>query len=121
MFLDIAGSTTLAEQLGEVRVHDLITSFFFDIDRPIAGHDGEVHAYVGDEVIVTWPLSDDTERNARSLRCFFAAQDTMADLAPAHTREFGVAPRLRAGIHAGRSSSASVGTRSGRSPISAIR
>jgi len=80
-----------------------------------------VHAYVGDEVIVTWPLSDDTERNARSLRCFFAAQDTMADLAPAHTREFGVAPRLRAGIHAGRSSSASVGTRSGRSPISAIR
>ena len=121
MFLDIAGSTTLAEQLGEVRVHDLITSFFFDIARPIAGHDGEVHAYVGDEVIVTWPLSDDTERNARSLRCFFAAQDTMADLAPAHTREFGVAPRLRAGIHAGRSSSASVGTRSGRSPISAIR
>ena len=101
MFLDIAGSTTLAEQLGEVRVHDLITSFFFDIDRPIADHDGEVHAYVGDEVIVTWPLSDDTERNARSLRCFFAAQDTMADLAPAYTREFGVAPRFRAGIHAG--------------------
>ena len=101
MFLDIAGSTALAEQLGEVRVYDLITSFFFDIDRPIADHDGEVHAYVGDEVIVTWPLSDDTERNARSLRCFFAAQDTMADLAPAYTREFGVAPRFRAGIHAG--------------------
>jgi adenylate cyclase len=69
MFLDIAGSTTLAEQMGEVRVHDLITRFFFDIDRPIADHDGEVHSYVGDEVIVTWPLSDDTERNARSLRC----------------------------------------------------
>jgi hypothetical protein len=29
MFLDIAGSTALAEQLGELRVHDLITSFFF--------------------------------------------------------------------------------------------
>jgi class 3 adenylate cyclase len=48
-----------------VRVHDLITRFFFDIDRPIADHDGEVHAYVGDEVIVTWPLSDNPQRNAR--------------------------------------------------------
>src|SRR5204863_5740784 len=68
MFLDLADSTALAERLGEVRVHDLITRFFFDIDQPIADHDWEVHAYVGDEVIVTWPLSEDPERNARSLR-----------------------------------------------------
>ena len=101
MFLDIAGSTALAEQLGEVRVHDLITRFFFDIDRPVADHDGEVHAYVGDQVIVTWPLTDDPKRNARSLRCFFAAEERIADLAPAYMREFGVAPQFRAGIHAG--------------------
>jgi class 3 adenylate cyclase len=101
MFLDIADSTALAEQLGELRVHDLITRFFYDIDRPIADHDGEVHAYVGDQVIVTWPLSDDPERNARSLRCFFAAEARMAELAPAYTREFGVVPRFRAGLHAG--------------------
>ena len=51
MFLDIADSTALAERLGEVRVHDLITRFFSDIDQPIAEYHGEVHAYVGDEVI----------------------------------------------------------------------
>jgi adenylate cyclase len=101
MFLDIASSTALAEQLGEVRVHDLITRFFFDIDEPIANQDGEVHAYVGDEVIVTWPLSEDPDRNARSLRCFFAIEEKMADLAPSYAREFGVVPRFRAGIHAG--------------------
>ena len=83
MFLDIAGSTALAERLGELRVHGLITRFFFDIDRPIADHDGEVHSYVGDEVIVTWPLSDDRQRNSQSLRCFFAVEDTMTELAPA--------------------------------------
>jgi hypothetical protein len=43
--------------------------FFFDIDEPIADQDGEVHAYVGDEVIITWPLSEDPDRNDRSLRC----------------------------------------------------
>lgn len=101
MFLDIADSTALAEQLGEVRVHDLITRFFFDIDQPIADLDGEVHAYVGDEVIVSWPLSKDPERNARSLRCFFAIEERMMVLAPSYTQEFDVVPRFRAGIHAG--------------------
>jgi class 3 adenylate cyclase len=101
MFLDIADSTALAEQMGELRVHDLITKFFFDIDQPIADCDGEVLAYVGDELIVTWPLSDDPERNSRSLRCFSDAQDRMAELAPAYVEEFGIAPRFRAGIHAG--------------------
>src|SRR6516162_8001309 len=94
MFLDIAGSTALAEQLGELRVHDLITRFFFDIDRPIADHDGEVHSYVGDEVIVTWPLTNDTQRNAQSLRCFFAVDDRMAELTPVYRGEFGLAPRF---------------------------
>jgi class 3 adenylate cyclase len=101
MFLDIRSSTALAEQMGEVRVHDLVTEFFFDIDQPIVEHGGEVHAYVGDAVIITWRLSDDPEKNARALRCFFAAEDKMAGLAPAYTREFGMVPRFCAGIHAG--------------------
>jgi class 3 adenylate cyclase len=101
MFLDIQSSTALAERMGEVRVHDLITQFFFDIDEPIAEHGGEVHSYVGDAVIVTWPLSRDPTRNARALGCFFAAEDRMAELTPAYTQDFGVAPRFRAGVHAG--------------------
>jgi hypothetical protein len=63
MFLDLADSTPLAEKLGELRVHDLITRFFFDIDEPINDHGGSVLSYVGDEVIVTWPVTDDPARN----------------------------------------------------------
>ncbi len=101
MFLDLAGSTRLAEEMGELRVHDLITRFFFDIDEPIGDHDGAVHAYVGDEVIVTWPVAPDPARNARSLSCFFAIERKMARLAAEYDREFGVVPRFRAGLHAG--------------------
>ena len=101
MFLNLAGSTGLAEQLGEVRLHDLITRFFFDIDAPIADHDGEVHAYVGDQVIVSWPLRADAARNARWLHCFFAAQDRVDALAPSYLQEFGTVPQFRAGAHAG--------------------
>jgi class 3 adenylate cyclase len=101
MFLDIAGSTRLAEEMGELRVHDLITRFFFDIDEPIGDNGGEVNAYVGDEVIVTWPVTGDPERNARCLTCFFAIERKMARLAPEYEREFDVVPSFRAGLHAG--------------------
>jgi adenylate cyclase len=101
MFLDIADSTRLAEDMGELRVHDLITRFFFDIEEPIVDHGGTVHAYVGDEVIVTWPITPDRVRNARSLSCFFAIERKMAQLADNYRREFGVVPRFRAGLHAG--------------------
>ena len=101
MFLDIAESTRLAERMGELRVHDLITRFFFDIDDIIRDHAGRVHAYVGDEVIVTWPLARDPTRNAQCIGCFFAISRKMDGLAGDYRREFGVVPRFRAGLHAG--------------------
>ena len=101
MFLDIGHSTRLAEVMGELRVHDLITRFFFDIDEPISDFGGEVHAYVGDEVIVSWPVSADRSANARGLACFFAIDGKMARLASRYIDEFGVAPTFRAALHAG--------------------
>jgi class 3 adenylate cyclase len=101
MFLDIAGSTRLAEELGELRVHDLITRFFFDIDDPISDHGGSVYAYVGDAVIVLWPLTREPARNARCLACFFAIERKMARLTIDYDREFAVVPRFRAALHAG--------------------
>lgn len=101
MFLDLAHSTRLAESMGEVRVHDLITRFFFDIDEPISDFKGRVHAYVGDEVVVSWPVSDEPARNARCVACFFAIEAKIARLAPDYEAEFGVAPAFRAGLHAG--------------------
>ena len=99
LFLDLAGSTTLAEKMGELRVQDLLTRFFYDIDPAIVGHGGEVHAYVGDEVIVTWPVA--AKPQSSPVDCFFAIQDRVAALAGHYRREFGLVPEFRAGVHAG--------------------
>jgi len=100
LFLDLVGSTTLAESMGELRMHQLLTRFFYDIDEAILAHGGEVHAYVGDEVIVTWRLgAKGSER--RCLDCFFAIQDSIAEKADSYRREFGLIPNFRAGAHAG--------------------
>jgi adenylate cyclase len=101
MFLDLADSTALAERLGELRVHDLITRFFFDIDEPIRAHGGVILSYVGDEVIVTWPATDDPGLDARCLHCFLAIDDRISGLSREYEREFGTVPRFRAGLHAG--------------------
>ena len=100
MFLDLAGSTSLAEAMGELRVQGLLTRFFFDIDGAIVAHGGEVHAYVGDEVIVTWPL-DDRISGGRCIDCFFAIADSIAERADSYRQEFGMVPSFRAGLHAG--------------------
>jgi adenylate cyclase len=100
MFLDLAGSTSLAEAMGELRVQNLLTRFFDDIDAAIVDHDGEVHAYVGDEVIVTWPL-DGRMSDGRCIECFFAITDAIAEKADSYRREFGMVPGFRAGLHAG--------------------
>jgi adenylate cyclase len=100
MFLDLAGSTALAESMGELRMQSLLTRFFFDIDGAIVAHGGEVHAYVGDEVIVTWPL-DDRISGGRCIDCFFAIADSIAERADSYRQEFGMVPSFRAGLHAG--------------------
>ena len=100
LFLDLAGSTSLAEEMGEVRVQDLLTRFFYDIDQAITAHGGEVHAYVGDEVIVTWRVKADKPQS-RYLDCFFAIQDRIAASAGRYRAEFALVPDFRAGMHAG--------------------
>jgi hypothetical protein len=69
-------------------------------DEPIADHGGTVHASVGDEVIVIWPIADNAWQNARAVTCFFASERKMAAFAAEYAAEFGIARSFRAGIHA---------------------
>jgi class 3 adenylate cyclase len=100
LFLDLVGSTSMAEAMGELRVQELLTRFFSDIDEPIVAHGGEVHAYVGDEVIVTW-LVDAGRPARRYLDCVFAIGDRLAQHADHYRKEFGAVPAFRAGMHTG--------------------
>ncbi|MGE0747231.1 MAG: adenylate/guanylate cyclase domain-containing protein [Rhodospirillales bacterium] len=100
LFLDLVGSTALAERLGGLRFMDLLNRLYRDIGAPIIECRGDIHKYVGDEVIVTW-LPDKGLADANCVRCAFAVMDRIALLADAYQRSFGVTPRFRAGIHIG--------------------
>ena len=100
MFLDLVGSTPLAERLGDVGAQSLITRFFFDITEPIIEFNGEIHRYVGDQVVVTWPLRDSTSV-IRTIRCYFAIRAKIGKKANEYDRDFGVVPEFRVGVHGG--------------------
>ncbi|MGE5145327.1 MAG: adenylate/guanylate cyclase domain-containing protein [Candidatus Eiseniibacteriota bacterium] len=100
LFLDLVGSTSIAERMGNVGFHALLSDVFTRLSRVVTDHGGEVHRYVGDMLIATWPVRG-AQDNARPIHCLFACQDTLeaarADLLARH----GQAPGFRAGLHLG--------------------
>jgi adenylate cyclase len=100
LFIDIEGSTALAERLGEFAFHRLINRFVVDITDPIVAAYGEIHRYVGDELIATWKLADGIA-DAHCVRACFEAFDRLAVLSPVYVRDFGTPVHCRAGLHCG--------------------
>jgi adenylate cyclase len=100
LFVDIAGSTGLAEQLGGVGIHRLLDRTFRLLTAAVVDYRGEVLNYVGDEVIVTWN-EDGGAVDCRPLRCFMAMREELARASGQLQREFGVVPRIRGSLHFG--------------------
>jgi adenylate cyclase len=100
LFIDIAGSTPLAERIGPTAVHRFLGEVFRLASDPIEEHEGEVYQYVGDEMVITWTLAAGRAR-ARPVASFFAVERALARSAVRFEREFGAVPRLRAALHAG--------------------
>lgn len=100
LFVDIAGSTGLAEQLGGVGIHRFLDRTFRLLTDPVVDYRGEVLNYIGDEVIVTWP-EESGAIDSRPLRCFAAMRVALSRAAGQFESEFGAVPRIRGSLHYG--------------------
>ena len=100
LFMDVVGSTPVAERLGPLAVHRYLDRVFQVASEATDMHYGEVHQYVGDEIVATWTLADG-RLDARPLACLFAIEAALDARAPEFEREFGTVPKIRAALHAG--------------------
>ena len=100
LFVDITGSTPLAERLGPESIHRFLNRVFQIASNPIDLHAGEVYQYVGDEMVITWRVPEG-RASARPISGYFAIQRAIAESAANFEREFGAVPGLRAALHAG--------------------
>jgi adenylate cyclase len=100
LFVDLAGSTALAERLGPAGVHHFLNRIFLLASDPVDDHHGEIYQYIGDEIVVTWTESEG-RCGARPLSCFFDIERTLESAARGFVRDFGVVPRVRGAVHVG--------------------
>ena len=101
MFLDLKGSTAMAERLGHSLYFQLIRKFFADISDPIVNSWGEIYQYVGDEVVVSWPKKLGL-KDSNCIKCFFQCRELVAANSEYYKVKFGIIPEFKAGIHIGK-------------------
>ena len=100
LFLDLEGSTQLAERLGSAEYFELLRRFVDDLTEPVLETEGEIYQYAGDEVVITWPIEAGL-RVANCVRCFFGIRTAIERDPARYERDFGTVPRFRGGLHGG--------------------
>lgn len=108
LFLDIRSSTAIAEKLEEVQYFEFVKDFFQDVTPAILATKGEIYQYVGDEIVVSWPM-DRGLRNNNCIHAFFQALRSIQEKAPHYQQKYGVAPSFKVGLHCGTVVSGEIG------------
>ncbi len=108
LFADMTSSTAIAERLGHLRYFDLLREYYADLSRAIGRYSGEIHEYVGDEVVVSWPYREGIHAD-NCLRCFFAMRANLQEKEDTYRLRFGVAPAFKAALHGGRVTTGEIG------------
>lgn len=100
MFVDIRSSTTIAEQLGHLRFFELLNDFYRDLTNPIIYKSGEIYQYVGDEIVISWPMEIGL-KNANCLRCFYDIKGALETFSGVYKEKYGLVLEVKAGLHCG--------------------
>lgn len=100
MFLDITGSTSIAEEIGPLSFSGFRNDFFHDLAEPVLLTRGQIVQYVGDEAVITWPVEMGL-RDGNCLRCFLLMDERVRERAEQYLNRYGVVPSFKAGVHGG--------------------
>lgn len=100
MFLDLKSSTSIAEELGSEQYHTFLKMVFDDITNPIMKSNGDIYQYVGDEVVISWPLNK-RESPLQCLTCFYDIKTYLTQLKDKYMTNFRYLPQFKAGVHCG--------------------
>ncbi len=100
MFLDLKGSTSIAEQLGHFKHSQFIQDCFFDLNGVVMKYNAEIYQYVGDEAVLSWPYQKGINNN-NCIEVFFAFQNKIEEKKDYYLKTYGVVPEFKSGVHGG--------------------
>lgn len=108
MFLDMKGSTTIAELLGHEKHYAFINEYYGDMTNAIIETKGRIYQYVGDEIIISWNLADGLNKS-NCINCFYLIKEALQNKKKMYGEKYGVTPAFKAALHYGKVTRGQVG------------
>ncbi len=108
MFMDLISSTTYAEKLGYSKYSSFIKDIYKELDEFVLETKGCIYQYVGDEVVIVWPLPEGLQ-NLNCVRFFVLFEQRLLELKDYFLSNYQIFPKFKAGIHYGEVAIAEVG------------
>ena len=100
-FIDLKGSTRIAEKLGNLHYAAFMKDFYSDITDAILVSNAQVYQYVGDEIVLSWSYENGLKEN-NAVDCFFRMKELIDKRKSYFLEKYGEYPEFRAGLHGGR-------------------
>ena len=108
MFLDLKGSTSIAEKLSHTLYSRLIQDCFSELTEPVISNKGQIYQYAGDEAVITWPKADGVN-NCNCINLFYDFINRLENSKEYFLNIYGVFPEFKAGLSSGLVTVAEVG------------
>jgi adenylate cyclase len=108
MFMDLKSSTTTAENLGHLAYSSFIRDCFYDINEVLYPFRAQVYQYVGDEIVVMWPVREGL-RDLACIRFYFAVSEQIRGRTGHYLSRYGFLPAFKAGMHMGKVTAVEIG------------
>ena len=100
MFLDLKDSTSITETIGSDKFVELINLCYRIMSKPILKNKATILKYVGDEVILTWPIKKGIKNN-NCVNFYFDFNDELEKHRNEFITKFKIFPVFKAGLHSG--------------------
>ncbi|WP_299530686.1 adenylate/guanylate cyclase domain-containing protein [Ulvibacterium sp.] len=107
LFLDLNDSTRIAEELGHIKYSRFLNRCFDDIINAVREYEYDIYQFVGDEVVFTWPASQNDKGQA--VHMYLAIKNQFRFFDNLYRTKFGTRPYFKAAVSTGKVTATLVG------------
>ena len=100
LFLDLKGSTTIAEKLGHEKYSEFIKDCVHQLSPILLNNHARVYQYVGDEIVLHWKTKVGLDQ-LNCLNTFFTFKKRLDQRMGYFEKKYGIYPEFKAGMDTG--------------------
>ncbi len=108
MFMDLRGSTAIAEKLGHNKYSKLMQTCFHDLTSIVINYKASIYQYVGDEVVLCWDMKEGL-KDLNCIKAYFAFYKKLQSREDYYINNFDVNPFFKCGVDCGEVTVAEIG------------